>query len=141
QDGNEIERAQHVRARGTTRAAMHPRLATRQPPGERGHCAAEDRPQHTKRSADEQRPVRCDQDPSRCPLYPWGEAGRMLLVSPALLREILDMMRAVLFSAVVVNSLDLFATAVGIHWFGNREGNPLLAPVVQQSWLGFVLLK
>jgi len=45
------------------------------------------------------------------------------------------------FSAVVVNSLDLFATAVGIHWFGNREGNPLLAPVVQQSWLGFVLLK
>ena len=65
----------------------------------------------------------------------------MLLVSPALLREILDMMRAVLFSAVVVNSLDLFATAVGIHWFGNREGNPLLAPVVQQSWLGFVLLK
>ena len=51
------------------------------------------------------------------------------------------MMRAVLFSAVVINSLDLFATAVGIHWFGNREGNPLLAPVVQQSWLVFVLLK
>jgi uncharacterized membrane protein len=51
------------------------------------------------------------------------------------------MMRFVLFSAVVVNSLDLFATAIGIHWFGNREGNPLLAPVVQQSWLVFVLLK
>jgi uncharacterized membrane protein len=51
------------------------------------------------------------------------------------------MMRAVLFSAVVVNSLDLFATAIGIHWFGNREGNPLLAPVVRQSWLAFVLLK
>jgi uncharacterized membrane protein len=50
-------------------------------------------------------------------------------------------MRFVLFSAVVVNSLDLFATAIGIHWFGNREGNPLLAPLVQQSWIAFVLLK
>jgi uncharacterized membrane protein len=50
-------------------------------------------------------------------------------------------MRFVLFSAVVVNSLDLFATAIGIHWFGNREGNPLLALVVRQSWIGFVLLK
>jgi uncharacterized membrane protein len=50
-------------------------------------------------------------------------------------------MRVVLFSAVVVNSLDLFATAIGIHWFGNREGNPLLAPVVHQSWIAFVLLK
>src|SRR5215510_10197222 len=50
-------------------------------------------------------------------------------------------MRLVLFLAVVVNSLDLFATAIGIHWFGNREGNPLLAPVVRHSWLAFVLLK
>jgi uncharacterized membrane protein len=51
------------------------------------------------------------------------------------------MLRFVLFSAVVVNSLDLFATAIGIHWFGNREGNPLLAPVASQSWPAFVLLK
>jgi prepilin signal peptidase PulO-like enzyme (type II secretory pathway) len=50
-------------------------------------------------------------------------------------------MRFVLFLAVVVNSLDLFVTSVGIHWFGNREGNPLLAPVVRQSWPAFVLLK
>ena len=51
------------------------------------------------------------------------------------------MMRFVLFSAVVVNSLDLFATSIGIHWFGNREGNPLLAPVIHQSWIAFVLVK
>ena len=51
------------------------------------------------------------------------------------------MMRFVLFSAVVVNSLDLFATSIGIHWFGNREGNPLLAPVASLSWPAFVLLK
>ncbi len=50
-------------------------------------------------------------------------------------------MRLILFMAVLANSLDLFATAVGIHWFGNREGNPLLAPVAQHSWLAFVLLK
>ena len=50
-------------------------------------------------------------------------------------------MRLVLFMAVVINSLDLFATSVGIHWFGNREGNPLLAPVASQSWPAFVLLK
>ena len=50
-------------------------------------------------------------------------------------------MRFVLFLAVAVNSLDLFATAIGIHWFGNREGNPLLAPVAQQAWPAFVLLK
>jgi len=50
-------------------------------------------------------------------------------------------MRFVLFLAVVVNSLDLFVTAVGIHWFGNREGNPLLAPLAQLSWPAFVLLK
>ena len=42
---------------------------------------------------------------------------------------------------MLANSLDLFATAVGIHWFGNREGNPFLAPVAHQSWLAFVLLK
>ena len=50
-------------------------------------------------------------------------------------------MRLVLFLAVLANSLDLFATAVGIHWFGNREGNPFLAPVAHQSWPAFVLLK
>jgi hypothetical protein len=50
-------------------------------------------------------------------------------------------MRFVLFLAVVVNSLDLLVTAVGIHWFGNREGNPLLAPVAQRSWPAFVFLK
>ena len=50
-------------------------------------------------------------------------------------------MRLVLFLAVLANSLDLLATAVGIHWFGNREGNPFLAPVAHQSWLAFVLLK
>ena len=52
-----------------------------------------------------------------------------------------QLMRLVLFLAVVANSLDLFATSVGIHWFGNREGNPLLAPVASQSWPAFVLLK
>ena len=50
-------------------------------------------------------------------------------------------MRLVLFLAVVANSLDLFLTSLGIHWFGNREGNPLLAPVASQSWPAFVLLK
>jgi len=50
-------------------------------------------------------------------------------------------MRLVLFVAVVANSLDLLFTSVGIHWFGNREGNPLLAPVATLSWPAFVLLK
>lgn len=50
-------------------------------------------------------------------------------------------MRFVLFVAVVANSLDLFLTSLGIHWFGNREGNPLLAPLARQSWPAFVLLK
>ncbi len=50
-------------------------------------------------------------------------------------------MRIVLFIAIVANSLDLVLTALGIHWLGNREGNPLLAPLVQGHWLIFVLLK
>jgi len=50
-------------------------------------------------------------------------------------------MRTVLFLAIVANSLDLFATSVGIHWFGNREGNPLLAGLAHGHWLGFVLVK
>ncbi|MFM7231095.1 MAG: DUF5658 family protein [bacterium] len=50
-------------------------------------------------------------------------------------------MRFVLFMAVVLNSLDLLLTSVGIHWFGNREGNPLLAPLAHGAWPMFVLLK
>ena len=50
-------------------------------------------------------------------------------------------MQFLFFVAVVANSFDLFATAVGIHWFGNREGNPLLAPLAQEHWLAFVLVK
>ena len=50
-------------------------------------------------------------------------------------------MRIFLFLAVVANSLDLFATSVGIHLFGNREGNPFLAPIIAQSWPAFVLVK
>jgi uncharacterized membrane protein len=49
--------------------------------------------------------------------------------------------RTVLFMAILANSLDLFATAVGIHWFGNREGNPLLAGLAHHHWPAFVLLK
>ena len=43
--------------------------------------------------------------------------------------------------AVVINSLDLVVTALGIHWFGNREGNPLLSALVRQHWWLFVLFK
>ncbi len=50
-------------------------------------------------------------------------------------------MRIVLFLAVLANSLDLVATTLGIHWLGNREGNPLLAGLAHQSWLLFVLVK
>src|SRR5919197_2121287 len=50
-------------------------------------------------------------------------------------------MRMVLFLAILANSLDLVATALGIHWFGNREGNPLLAGMAHQHWLLFVLVK
>lgn len=50
-------------------------------------------------------------------------------------------MQVLLFLAIVANSFDLFATAVGIHWFGNREGNPLLAPLAEHSWLAFVAIK
>jgi len=50
-------------------------------------------------------------------------------------------MRIVLFLAVAANSLDLVATALGIHWLGNREGNPLLAPIAHQHWWLFVLVK
>ena len=50
-------------------------------------------------------------------------------------------MQIVLFLAVLANSLDLVATALGIHWLGNREGNPLLAGLAQDHWWVFVLLK
>jgi hypothetical protein len=50
-------------------------------------------------------------------------------------------MRILLFLAIVANSFDLFATSVGIHGFGNREGNPLLSGVAHQNWLAFVAIK
>jgi hypothetical protein len=50
-------------------------------------------------------------------------------------------MRIVLFLAVVANSLDLVATSLGIHWFGNSEGNPLLAGLAHHHWFVFVALK
>jgi hypothetical protein len=50
-------------------------------------------------------------------------------------------MRIVLFLAMVANSLDLVATSLGIHWFRNREGNPLLADLAHHHWWLFVVLK
>ncbi|TFG87805.1 MAG: hypothetical protein E4H17_03135 [Gemmatimonadales bacterium] len=50
-------------------------------------------------------------------------------------------MRIVLFLALLANSLDLVATTLGIHWLGNREGNPLLASLAHDHWLLFVLVK
>jgi len=50
-------------------------------------------------------------------------------------------MRIVLFLAIVANSLDLVATALGIHWLQNREGNPLLAGIAHEHWWLFVLVK
>lgn len=50
-------------------------------------------------------------------------------------------LRIVLFLAMAANSVDLAATTIGIHWFGNREGNPLLAGVAHENWLAFVLIK
>jgi uncharacterized membrane protein len=50
-------------------------------------------------------------------------------------------MRIVLFIAVAANSLDLVATALGIHWLGNREGNPLLAGLAHDHWWLFVVIK
>jgi uncharacterized membrane protein len=50
-------------------------------------------------------------------------------------------MKTFLCVALVANSLDLVATTFGIHWFGNQEGNPLLAPIARGHWWAFVLLK
>lgn len=51
------------------------------------------------------------------------------------------MMRIALFLALAANSLDLVVTALGIHWLGNREGNPLLSGLAQHHWWLFVLVK
>jgi len=50
-------------------------------------------------------------------------------------------MRILFVLALLANSLDLVATALGIHWFGNREGNPLLAGIAHHHWWLFVALK
>ncbi len=50
-------------------------------------------------------------------------------------------MRLALFIALLANSLDLVATTLGIHWFSNREGNPLLAGMASEHWLLFVFVK
>lgn len=50
-------------------------------------------------------------------------------------------MRALLFVAIVANSFDLMATTFGIHLFGNREGNPLMAELAHNHWFLFVALK
>ena len=55
-------------------------------------------------------------------------------------RSVFDL-RIVLFLALVANTLDLLATAVGIHGFSNREGNPLLARIAHHHWWLFVLVK
>lgn len=53
----------------------------------------------------------------------------------------LPRMRILLILAVAANALDLVATALGIHVFGNREGNPLLAGMVHGQWPLFVAYK
>ncbi len=50
-------------------------------------------------------------------------------------------MRIALFLALMANSLDLIGTSLGVHWLGNREGNPLLAQMAHQHWWLFVLVK
>ena len=52
-----------------------------------------------------------------------------------------SVMRMVLFMAIIANSADLVATAVGIHHYHNREGNPLLAGLAHDHWLLFALVK
>jgi hypothetical protein len=55
--------------------------------------------------------------------------------------ELQQPMRILLFLAIVANSLDLVATALGIYRFGNREGNPLLAELAHHWWPLFVVVK
>ena len=50
-------------------------------------------------------------------------------------------MRILFFLALAANSLDLVATSLGIHWLGNREGNPILAGMAHGNWLEFVAFK
>jgi len=50
-------------------------------------------------------------------------------------------MRILFVLALLANSLDLVLTALGIHWLGNREGNPLLAGIAHHHWWLFVMLK
>ena len=50
-------------------------------------------------------------------------------------------MRIVFILALLANSIDLVVTALGIHWLGNREGNPLLALLAHGRWGLFVLVK
>ena len=50
-------------------------------------------------------------------------------------------MQTVLFLALVANSLDLLLSTLGIHYYHNREGNPLLAGVAHHHWWVFVLIK
>jgi hypothetical protein len=50
-------------------------------------------------------------------------------------------MQTVLFLALVANSLDLLLSTLGIHYYHNREGNPLLAGVAHHHWWIFVLIK
>lgn len=64
----------------------------------------------------------------------------MLAVAWGLLEQE-ALVRIVLFVALVANSLDLVATALGIHWLGNREGNPLLSGLTQHHWWFFILVK
>ena len=50
-------------------------------------------------------------------------------------------MQTVLFVALVANSLDLLLSTLGIHFYHNREGNPLLAGFAHHHWWVFVLIK
>lgn len=49
--------------------------------------------------------------------------------------------RILMALAILLNTLDLLATSVGILRFGNAEGNPLLAALIERSWLAFMLVK
>jgi hypothetical protein len=73
--------------------------------------------------------------------WEWFEKMRSLLPRPYGRLEAIPPMRMVLFVAIAANSLDLIATALGIHWRGNREGNPLLAGLAHNHWWLFVVIK
>ena len=49
--------------------------------------------------------------------------------------------RILMALAILLNTLDLIATSFGILRFGNAEGNPLLAALIERSWLAFMLVK